>query len=264
MQREPLRSPAIAGHPASTPAVAQARHILWSGGWDSTFRVLQAALKEGHRVQPYYLIDTGRDSTLHELRAIERIRKEANARCGSARIAPVVYANCADTEADPEIAHWYASLRARMHVGTQYEWLARFARAHGLHALELAVERYPAGTESALYELLRDHTEGHGHERAVRRFASAELRLFERYRFPVIHLTKEDMAGIAAQEGFDDLMRQTWFCHRPVLGLPCGTCRPCALARQNGRPLGGGMRAAVRGLLQVGWRLVRRYRIEPF
>jgi hypothetical protein len=80
----------------------------------------------------------------------------------------------------------------------------------------------------------------------------------------VIHLTKEDMAVIAAQEPFDNLMRQTWFCHRPVLGLPCETCRPCVLARQNGRSLGGGMRAAVRGLLQVCWRLVRRYRIEPF
>ncbi len=73
------------------------------------------------------------------------------------------------------------------------------------------------------------------------------------------------MGAIAVQEGFDDLLQLTWFCHRPVLGLlPCGTCRPCVLARQNGRRLGGRMRTALRGLLQVGWRLARRYRVEPF
>jgi 7-cyano-7-deazaguanine synthase in queuosine biosynthesis len=264
MHLEHRSSRAIAGHETAAAADARTRHILWSGGWDSTFCVLHAALTQRHCVQPYYLIDTGRDSTLHELRAIERIRKDANARCGSALIAPVVYANSTETEADPEITQWFSSLQARMHVGTQYEWLARFARAHAMHALELAVEKYPPGTESPLYVLLRDNTEGQGHERAFRRFPSDDLRLFERFRFPVIHLIKHDMGNIAVQEGFDDLMQLTWFCHRPVLGVPCGTCRPCVLARQSGRSLGGNKRTALRGLLQIGWRLARRYRVERF
>lgn len=27
--------------------------------------------------------------------------------------------------------------------------------------------------------------------------------------------------------GFEKSILKTWFCHRPVFGLPCGHCNPC-------------------------------------
>lgn len=245
-------------------ASTEALDILWTGGWDSTFRVLQATLVEGHPVKPYYLIDVERDSTLQELRAIARIRKEANARCGAERIQPVTYASRADLKPDPTVARLYRSLTERMHAGAQYEWLAQFARAQDLHALELAIEKYPPEMASDLYKLLQANTSGHGHACAVTSYPVEALRLFDRYRFPVLHLTKDDMEQVARQEGFDDVMDHTWSCHQPVLGQPCGKCRPCVIARRNGRPLGGARRAAARDLVRIAKRLTRRYLVAPF
>lgn len=52
-------------------------HLLWTGGWDSTYRLLYL-LWEGKQVQPHYIIDTHRPSSGHELRAMEAIRASIN------------------------------------------------------------------------------------------------------------------------------------------------------------------------------------------
>ena len=38
-------------------ATARAVKLLWTGGWDSTFRLLQLLLLYEKKVQPYYIID---------------------------------------------------------------------------------------------------------------------------------------------------------------------------------------------------------------
>lgn len=38
----------------------QTHHLLWTGGWDSTFRVLQLLLCSRDAVQPHYIIDPER------------------------------------------------------------------------------------------------------------------------------------------------------------------------------------------------------------
>ncbi len=37
-------------------------HLFWTGGWDSTFRLLQLLLDEHKAVQTYYLLDSFRAS----------------------------------------------------------------------------------------------------------------------------------------------------------------------------------------------------------
>ena len=48
--------------------------LLWTGGWDSTYRLLELLLVHGGTVQPYYLIDTHRRSLRLELRTMRRIK----------------------------------------------------------------------------------------------------------------------------------------------------------------------------------------------
>ncbi len=48
-------------------------HILWTGGLDSTCRVIELSRMEGITIQPYYLLDPRRHSTRQEIRAISRI-----------------------------------------------------------------------------------------------------------------------------------------------------------------------------------------------
>jgi 7-cyano-7-deazaguanine synthase len=61
-----------------------------------------------------------------------------------------------------------------------------------------------------------------------------ESQLFKYWSFPVLHVTKAQMADIARENGFYDLLVQRWFCHRPVLRKPCGRCHPCKLANRDG------------------------------
>ena len=49
--------------------------LLWTGGWDSTFRLIQLAVK-GAKVQPYYIILEDRRSTLKEIGQMSRIKKD--------------------------------------------------------------------------------------------------------------------------------------------------------------------------------------------
>lgn len=47
-------------------------NLLWSGGWDGTFRFLQLA-SEPICIQPIYIKDPGRGSQKYEIRAIHEI-----------------------------------------------------------------------------------------------------------------------------------------------------------------------------------------------
>ena len=49
-------------------------NLLWTGGWDSTFQLLQLLLIHRRRVTPLYLIDAERRSTGVELLTMKRIK----------------------------------------------------------------------------------------------------------------------------------------------------------------------------------------------
>jgi len=117
--------------------------LLWTGGWDSTFRLLYLVFVEKRIVQPFYILDTERSSTLHELRAMHVIREEIARR--SSRLAdlikPTIIVSVHDIKPDPEITAKFNRLREKHHIGSQYEWLARFARHWKISNLELGVHK---------------------------------------------------------------------------------------------------------------------------
>ena len=49
-------------------------NLLWTSGWDSTFRLLQLVVEQKVSVQPIYIIDTGRASTLTEIKSMDIIK----------------------------------------------------------------------------------------------------------------------------------------------------------------------------------------------
>ena len=53
--------------------------LLYSGGWDGTFRLLQLAQYD-IEIQPVYVIDKDRGSTEYECRAMKTIIEEAGKR----------------------------------------------------------------------------------------------------------------------------------------------------------------------------------------
>ena len=202
--------------------------ILWTGGWDSTFRVLYSALVDGKRVEPYYIVDTGRPSSLHELQAISEIRrvlktsnKEAYERISSPQIS---LRN--DIPENMEITNSWRHLKQRLDLARQYDWLARFAKSRSLTTLEIGVEK--SDSDDGVYPFLKENVERtpSGSFR-IKQGAAGDATLFARFEFPLFDHSKTQMRGIAKQQGFLEILEKSWFCHEPINGRPCGMCNPC-------------------------------------
>ncbi len=198
--------------------------LLWTSGWDSTYRLLDLVLRERRAVQPYYVTDRDRRGSAMELSAQERILDalatlDAEA---AALIRPAQVVDRHDLPEDAQITAAFERLKQRSYIGYQYDFLAKLARSRGLRALELAVHRD---------DKLVKHLEGHVmEENGVWRVADdapPDLEHLRHFRFPVLTLTKLEMDRRARQGGFHHLMQLTWFCHYPRGGQPCGSCNPC-------------------------------------
>ena len=211
--------------------------LLWTAGWDSTFRLLDALLVRGKAVHPYYLVDPGRPSTPNELRAMEQIAEAVARRDPGAalRLARPTVTSVADLQPDEPTTARFERLRARSHLGGQYDWLARFADQQGLWDLELAIHRDDKAASFLERHVGRDEGGGDPYYRLRETGEDDDLRIFERFRFPVFDLTKQDMQRAARERGFAELMELTWFCHVPTPdGLPCGRCNPCRYTMEEG------------------------------
>jgi 7-cyano-7-deazaguanine synthase in queuosine biosynthesis len=208
--------------------------ILWTGGWDSTFRVLYAALVDGKRVEPHYIIDTGRPSSLHELRAISRVRDllRISNKPAYDRISNLQITSGNEIPEDMEISNSWKRLRCRMDLARQYDWLARYAKSKNLTDLELCVER-----GGGMYTFLKERVERtrFGTYRLKRGAAVGEGdEVFARFEFPILDYTKAQMRDLAKENGFLKILERSWFCHEPINGRPCGMCSPCVLAVEEG------------------------------
>lgn len=206
-------------------------HVLWTGGWDSTFRVLDLALREGKRVQPHYILDPGRVSTMYELRAVDQIRLAANRRCGEDRIGEPRRIHLDEIIVADRIREAQQELAARHHIGDQYAYLVAYAEQYRLDSLELCVH-----VDDRAYALakagssLSEDEHNDANARGVGSYLS-------RFAFPVLELSKTDMLRAAQHCGFADLMALSWFCHLPTAsGRPCGFCRPCRWTVSEGLP----------------------------
>ena len=208
--------------------------VLWTGGWDSSFRVLSLALIEKTTVQPHYIVDLGRASSLRELQAMASIRENLARldRQASQRIHPTVITCVSDIPDDPAMTQSYRRLKAQAHLGSQDEWLARYARHRALSTLELSVH-----IDDKAYFFLQGRVTraqpGHWRLRADDP-AEEDLRLFANFRFPLLTLSKTAMRQRAIEQGFIALLEKSWFCFTPRAGQPCGLCNPCRYSIEEG------------------------------
>jgi 7-cyano-7-deazaguanine synthase len=220
-----------------------ATRLLWTGGWDSSFRLLQTLLTERRAVQPIYLIDPERESTLYEVRAMEAIRAGVTPRLEDpSMLAPAEVHVRTEFPVPSEVAERYELLARQIHVGSQYLWLAAAGEALGWQDVEICFTRWENG-DGRQRIVFDEHGELNG---------SRESELFRYYSFPVLQTTKAEMAGIARRGGYYDLLSLRWFCFVPVGGKPCGRCPPCRLTYREGVDFANPVAARVRDTWRYG------------
>jgi hypothetical protein len=229
--------------------------LLWTGGWDSTFQLLQLLIIHRLRVTPFYLIDEVRRSAIMEIRAMKNIKNCLLKEYPYIKelLQPTRFFAVSDLLPDAEITEAYCSIFKVKTIGIQYDWLARFCKQNSITDMQICVnaDAHHDDTRFDHEQIVSESTEG---LQTVIRVdpkykMTSEYVLFRYYSFPIIRLTKVRMLAIAKKHGWEKYMAMTWFCHSPTIRMkPCGTCTPCLQANQEG----------------LGWRIPLRGRIASF
>lgn len=193
--------------------------ILWTGGWDSTFRMIQLA-SSGAVIQPYYVIDTNRRSSLTELKQIHRIREELSARYNHCSIEDVNLIEIGTIKVDDKFKDAHKRLLKDSFLGTQYVWLA--ALAEQVKDLELSIHK-------------DDKAEYFASKSLDKNLQSADENIiFGNLKYPILNYTKLEMENEARSLGDLDILYKSWFCFDPINNTPCGACNPCRYTIEEG------------------------------
>ncbi|MEB5950482.1 hypothetical protein IGI82_001450 [Enterococcus sp. AZ067] len=214
------------------------KKVLWTGGWDSTFRVLDLVINKKEMVQPYYVVDRNRASNKIELKTMKEIKNKINSSFPNSKglIMETIYIEKNEIPTNQIITDKFNRLLNESYMGTQYDWLGRYAEANNLEDLELNIHKDDKA-EFFVRPLVEKKDDGNGSYSYVLkdRALGTDYDLFKYYSFPVLDLTKTQMSEIAKKSGFDSLMEMTWFCFNPTWRkTPCGYCNPCKYTRNEG------------------------------
>ncbi len=211
-------------------------NLLWTGGWDSTFQLLQLLITNRRCVKPYYIIDTERKSVGIELKTIKLIKDQLlkNYPYSKELLYPTQYQEVSDILPNVEISTAYAAIIRKTHIGNQYEYLARFCKENEITDMQLSIEK-PHSSEEDYWgqKLNKILSESNINSESVYRvgeeFKGSDMYLiFQYFSFPIRKITKMEMANITDEHDWNKIMNLTWFCHNPTNNMkPCGICKPC-------------------------------------
>lgn len=187
--------------------------IFWTGGMDSTFRVIQLLLTTNYLVQPHYIV-RHEHSTGIEIYTQIRLRRMISSDFPEVmlRLLPTIYTNENLIPEFNDINEQITDLRKNgKKIVQQYELMANYCREFNINKIDVALDKTPG---EPAQEWLDKH------------FAGASA--FDSFTYPIFHLTKIDMIKIAQENKWDDILALTSFCRRPNIKItPCGQCGPC-------------------------------------
>ena len=209
-------------------------HLLWTGGWDSTFRLLQILLEEKRAVQTHYIIDQRRVSRTKEIETQHEIRKWILDQYPHTRqlFLDTKYFTLEDILPDENLTNVYQNIIKRRHLGDQYEWLSRYCKQKGIQEMELSKEKFTttAYDIEIVQFLYSEYTQEYKSEPYFDELSKNFRILFRYFTLPIMHLSKKDMLAISKQKNWYPALEKTWFCFYPVNNkTPCGLCKPCSL-----------------------------------
>jgi hypothetical protein len=213
-------------------------YIFWTGGYDSTFRILQATIVENRVVIPIYLsgvIDNYKKNKVkrknkdYELETIHHIQEllEMQFPIASSNLRPLI--NVENVPITKYIDHNINKLYLKRVVRRprcQYSSITQLSLNMNV-PIEVSIEK----DNGKLYSQLIKRVNGKGEHCAIYPHTlqtEDEYKIFKNIRFPIIHLSKKDMLKYAQKHSYDHILKQTWSCWYPTKdGKPCEKCLMC-------------------------------------
>lgn len=212
-------------------------NVLWTGGWDSTYRVLELVLVKNKPVQPFYVLDQGRLSTEIEIETMNKIKKMVGELSPGAEqlIKNPIFIKKSDAAIDPDFTQQYKNLYMIGYLGPQYDWLGRCIKKLGLENLELCIHKDDKAEFFIGENVVHCNDNNDSFYKLIESPKNPNLNIFKFYHFPLLKMTKVEMLELSQKYGFSEIMEQTWFCHEPTQNKePCGICNPCRYTKEEG------------------------------
>lgn len=209
-------------------------NILWTGGFDSTFRIAELS-RCNIEIQPYYVCNPARKSLKNELNAIaemtEMFKALEQTKAKFLPLKPIPRDQCND---DPGMRQAYKNIIKTVFIGDQYVYLCGFSRQHP--GIELSVHDNVIDILKTYGDLIKITDEDIGDYYIVDQEKTPEdlVTIFKDFSFPLVHHTKKGMMEDYEKYGLTEIMKKTWFCHSPINDKPCGECNPCKYTIQEG------------------------------
>lgn len=215
------------------------RFIFWTGGFDSTYCILEALFIDNDIVIPIYLsgiIDnykknsTRRKNNKQEINSINKIinkiKKDHPEKIKLLKPLIII----PDFKLSNNIKKYLLVLYKKKMVRRpicQYGFLAQVSISLN-KPIEIAIEKEPKS--SIMYKSIHKYVSGKHYNRKInKKFINKynELNIYKNFRFTTLHLTKKNMLQIAKLNNFDKYLYLTWSCWYPIKGRPCGRCIMC-------------------------------------
>jgi hypothetical protein len=206
-------------------------NLFWTGGFDSTFRLLQLVLIEKKCVAPIYLnfpeldgLNIRRQNAQFEIKTIQRIISELNRLGVGYRIMPLKVIT--KITLSPEV---FESMQILYYDGflkraiSQYAHMVQYSLDKNI-IIEEGAENSPHSTSN---KMVKPYLNSDG-LLDLEKIAGTPLMVIRNLKFPIIHLTKKEMLEIAKKHKFEYILQWTKSCWWPSsTGKPCLKCIMC-------------------------------------
>jgi len=207
-------------------------NIFWTGGWDSTFRILYLLIVEKRAVQPYFVVRY-QDSVGDEIKTMNDIRRELFRKYPQTEelMLPTIFRDIRSIPKNDEISESLRRLKKNNEIASQYDFCARLCYQEGICDMELSIHK-----DDKAHKLIAP-VKSKIMQRDVNNLIGDEVyikNVFRYFEYPIFEYTKLEMEIAAKKEGFDELLEMTWFCATPSKGKPCGFCGPCTYVIDEG------------------------------
>lgn len=211
-----------------------ARSVLWTSGWDSTYMILRMLREE--TVQPIYIINPRRKSRFIEMEALSKLEKKIREQIPTGKLLTVKKYDLRDIEIKKDIRKALKQInkvlkrQKRRPIGYQYEYLASFAEKYHKEypIISVGVEKVSKTETGGLATAIQLFGEMTPDFRVDKnKSQEAIVKLLGNFDFPIIDTTEPEMLKNIHEWHYEDIMKEIWFCHKPINGKACGFCSPC-------------------------------------
>lgn len=208
--------------------------VLWTGGWDSTFRIVELS-RQNVIIQPIYVCDYNRKSVEQELsvmkKILEALQKHKETKATFQEIKKI---KIEDIPKNEKITKAYKKINKETGLGIQHEWLARLGQKYP--GMEIGTEKATPETNRMINSIQKfakmDIIDGIGIINKEESTEEGRL-VLGWFRYPIITKTEQDMLKIIKEWHYEDVMKLIWFCHTPINGEACGLCHPCHVKMES-------------------------------